>query len=402
MTAEVRPFTEAAEGTGPSVLDYRGPQGWATVVHRAHLGCFTLLGTDDISLAQDYEPEYRRTEEPRTWKYKVALSGPQRLRVDAAERWSISVTPLEQDEVEDDGVFRYRGIGNQTVEIVKPDPRGPAILEFTKLFCVRSARPHLRLCTDFGDQISWSVGVVDRARFLFDHDTPPIWSAASRVEVSNADDCEWVLRVLPLSAACPVESPMTRGIGAEALVHEGVPAALWVWCHRTDVGSGSEVDVRIESRGYKVALSADFHRSEGGGIVGLGPGPTLLQIAGDTGWDLRVTPLDELPTFDRAIGGRGGQVLRYTGPPAIARVVTRSWHKWPGMVSVRTLTTELLWRDWVYVNGGLPGQFRGKRLELLPGMLVVVNGPRDRSGWWISIRTGRGLGARSGDHRIGP
>lgn len=36
MTADVRTFTEAAEGTGPSVLDYRGPQGWATVVHRAH------------------------------------------------------------------------------------------------------------------------------------------------------------------------------------------------------------------------------------------------------------------------------------------------------------------------------------------------------------------------------
>ncbi|MFD4600788.1 hypothetical protein ACFWPQ_22510 [Streptomyces sp. NPDC058464] len=401
MTADVRPFTEAAEGTGPSVLDYRGPQGWATVVHRAHAGRFTLVGASGTPLVRNSEPEHSRTEEPRTWEYKVGLAGPQRLRIDGTGRWSISVTPLEQDEAEDGGVFCRRGIGNQTVEIVKPDPQGPAILEFTKLVCVRPARPYLRLRTDFDDQIPWSVGGVDRARFLFDHDTPPIWSAAGRVEVSNADDCEWLLRVLPLSAACPVETTTTRGIGAEALVYTGVPAALWVWC-LTDVGSGSELDVRVESRDYEATLSADFDHPEGGAIVGLGPGPTLLQTEGDGGWDLRVTPLDVLPTFDQAICGSGGEVLRYTGPPAVARIVTRSWHKWSGMVSVRTLTPELRWQDCVYTNGGLAGRLRRKRLKLLPGMLVVINGPRDGSAWRIRIGTGRGLGTRRGDHRIGP
>ncbi|WP_405971814.1 hypothetical protein OG496_19685 [Streptomyces sp. NBC_00988] len=402
MTADVRPFTEAAEGTGPSELDYRGPQGWATVVHRAHLGSFTLVGADDTRPVRDFEPERCRTEEPRTWTYRVGLSGPQRLRVETAERWSISVTPLEQDEPEDGGVFCRRGIGHQTVELTGPEPPGPAVLEFTKVECAHPTSLFLRLRTDFGDEAFWQVGDHDRARFLFGHDTPAIWSTTGRVEVANAVDCEWRLRVLPLSAARPLDGVTTRGTGPEVLVHTGRPAALALWS-LTDAGSDSTADspvdsrvdstveVRIESRGYNVTLSADPHHPEHGGILGLGPGPTLLQT-GRGGWDLRVTPLDAVRTFDKGTTGTGGEVLRYTGPPVTARVITRSWHTWSGMVSVRTLTPELVWQDWVNTKGGLPGRLRGKSLNLLPGTLLAVNGPRDGSSWQIRIGSGTGHG----------
>jgi hypothetical protein len=374
------------------------------VVHRAHWRRFTLVGADDTPLVRDFEAEHCRTAEMRTWEYQVGLSGPQRLRIDEAERWSISVTPLEQDEVEDGGVFCRRGIGNQTVEIARPDPRGAAILEFTKIVCVRPARPYLRLRTDVGDQVHWSVGDIDRARFLFDHDTPPIWLATGRVEVSKADNCEWLLRILPLSAARPVETT-TTGTGAEVLVHTGVPGALTLRRAR-DAEHHFRVDLRIESREYKVTLFADSGSpSEGGGIIGIGPGPTLLQTTGDGGWELHVTPLDELRTFDQEISGTAGEVLRYTGPPATARVISRSWHKWSGMVSVRTLTPELFWQEWVLAMGGLSGRLRSgrlrrERLELLPGMLVVIDAPRDGHGWRIRVGTGGRRGSGKGDDGI--
>ncbi|MFJ9242849.1 hypothetical protein [Streptomyces sp. NPDC101776] len=400
MTADVRPFTEAAEGTGPAELDYRGPQGWATVVHRAHVGSFTLLGrlgppgAEHTDLVREFEPEQHRTEEPRTWEYRVGLSGPQRLRIEAAERWSISVTPLEQDEPEDGGVFCRRGIGNQTVELPEPEPEsksgGGAILEFTRIESVRPTSLFLRLHTGFGDQTYWPVGNDDRARFLYGHDTPAVWSTAGRVEVANAAGCEWRLRVLPLSAARPLEEA-TRGTGAEVLAHTGAPAALAL-CSLADAGSTSKAEVRIESRGYKVTLSADHHHATEGWVVGLGPGPTLLQTGGAGGWELVTTPLDTVPTFDGEITGTGGKVLRYTGPPVTARVTTESWHKWAGMVSVRTLTPELLWKDWVNTKGGLAGRLRGERLDLRPGTPLTITGPHDGSGWRIRIERGQGRG----------
>ncbi|WP_427922775.1 hypothetical protein [Streptomyces sp. cg40] len=382
MTADVRPFSEAAEGTGPAELDYRGPQGWATVVHRAHVGSFTLLGPEDTHLVRELEPEQSRTEEPRTWEYRVGLSGPQRLRIEAAERWSVSVAPLEQDEPEDGGVFSRRGIGNQTVELAEPDPPGGAILEFTRVEGLHSTSVFLRLHTDFGDQAFWPVGDNDRGRFLYGHDVPAVWSTAGRVEVGNAAGCEWRLRVLPLSAARPLDGKTARGTGAEVLVHTGAPAALALWSP-ADAGSDSRAEVRVESRGYKVTLSADHHHTEEGGILGLGPGPTLLQTGGYGDWELRTTALDAVRTFDGEFTGTGGKVLRHTGPPVTARVVTRSWHRWRGMVSVRTLTPELGWQDWVNTKGGLPGRLRGERLDLLPGMLLAVTGPRDGSAWRI-------------------
>ena len=391
MTADVRPFSEGAEGTGPAELDYRGPQGWATVVHRAHVGSFTLLGAEDTRPVREFEPEQSRTEEPRTWEYRVGLSGPQRLRIEAAEQWSVSVTPLEQDEPEDGGVFSRRGIGNQTVELAEPDPPGASILEFTKIESARPTRLHLRLWTDDDDHAFWSVGDDDRARFLFGHDTPAIWSSAGRVEVGNAAGCAWRLRVLPLSAARPLDGTTTRGTGAEVLVHTGAPTALAL-SSLSDAGDDpeaqvSEVGVRVESRGYKEALSAKNHGTEDGAILGLGPGPTLLQTRGGGGWELRTTALDAVRTFDGRFTGTGGRVLRYTGPPVTVRVVTRSWHRWSGMVTVRTLTPELGWQDWVNTKGGLPGRLRGERLDLLPGMLLAVTGPRDGSAWRI-LRTG--------------
>jgi hypothetical protein len=401
MTADVRPFTEAAEGTGPAELDYRGPQGWATVVHRAHVGSFALLGGDGTDLVREFESEPCRTEEPRTWEYRVGLSGPQRLRVETAERWSFSVTPLEQDEPEDGGVFRRRGIGNQTVELPEPDPQGGAILEFTKIESARPAHLFLRLHTDFGDQAYWPVGNDDRARFLFGHDTPAIWSTAGRVEVANAVGCEWRLRVLPLSAARPLEGTTTRGTGAEVLVHTGVPAALALWSV-SDAGSNPTVQVHVESRDYKVDLSTAHHHVAAGAILGLGPGPTLLQTRGDGGWDLRVTPLDKVPTFDEGITGSGGEVVRYTGPPVTARILTRSWHKWSGMVSVRTLTPELVWQDWANAKGGLPGRLPGGRLKLLPGMVLAIDGPHDGSDWRIRLGMARGLAWRRNSFRTRP
>ncbi|MDV9176427.1 hypothetical protein R6V09_40670 [Streptomyces sp. W16] len=389
MTADGRPFTEAAEGTGPAELDYRGPQGWATVVHRARVGRFTLLGADDTDLVRDFEPEQRRTHEPRTWEYRVGLAGPQRLRVETAERWSVSVTPLVQDEPEDGGVFCRRGIGNQTVELAEPDPPGPAILEFTRIENLRPTNLFLRLRTDFGDETFWHVGDNDRARFLFGHDTPAIWSTAGRVEVRHAADCEWRLRVLSLSAARPLDGTTTRGTGAEVLVHTGMTAALALHS-LSDAGSDLDVQVHVESRGYKVTLSTKHHRTEEGGILGLGPGPTLLQTEGGGGWELRTTPLDAVRTFDGGFTGTGGKVLRYTGPPVTTRVVTRSWHKWSGMVSVRTLTPELGWQDWVIAKGGLPGRLRGERLDLVPGTLLAVAAPHDGSAWRIR-RSGAGL-----------
>ncbi|WP_416965556.1 hypothetical protein [Streptomyces sp. Agncl-13] len=394
MTADVRPFTEAAEGTGPSELDYRGPQGWATVVHRAHLGSFTLVGAEDTRPVRDFEPGHCRTQEPRTWTYRVGLSGPQRLRIETAERWSISVTPLEQDEPEDGGVLCRRGIGNQTVELAGREPPGAAILEFTKVECAHPTSLFLRLRA-FDDEAFWQVGDHDRARFLFGHDTPAIWSTTGRVEVGNAVGCEWRLRVLPLSAARPVDGTTTRGTGPEVLVHTGEPAALALWS-LADAGNDSTVDsaveVRIESRRYKVTLFSDHHHPRHGGILGLGPGPTLLQTGGRGGWDLRVTPLDAVRTFDAGITGTGGEVLRYTGPPVTARVVTRSWHTWSGMVTVRTLTPQLVWQDWVNTKGGLPGRLRGESLNLLPGTLLAISGPPDGSGWQIRIGSGIGIG----------
>jgi hypothetical protein len=47
-----------------------------------------------------------------------------RRRHDDTPGDDVSVTPLEQDEVEDGGFFSRRGVGNRTVEIVKPDPEG--------------------------------------------------------------------------------------------------------------------------------------------------------------------------------------------------------------------------------------------------------------------------------------
>ncbi|MBK3566955.1 hypothetical protein [Streptomyces sp. MBT62] len=401
MTADVRPFSEAAEGTGPAELDYRGPQGWATVVHRAHVGSFTLLGPEDTHLVREFEPGQSRTEEPRTWEYRVGLSGPQRLRIETAERWSVSVAPLEQDEPEDGGVFSHRGIGNQTVELAEPDPPEASILEFTRIESARPTSLFLRLRTDFGDEAFWPVGDDDRARFLFGHDTPAIWSSAGRVEVGNAVGCEWRLRVLPLSAARPLDGTTTRGTGAEVLVHTGVPASLTL-SSPADTGDDPEeqvreVEVRVESHGYKVTLSTRNHFFEDGAVLGLGPGPTLLQTGSGGGWELRTTALDAVRTFDGEFTGTGGKVLRYTGPPVTARIVTRSWHRWSGMVSVRTLTPELRWRDWVNTKGGLPGRLRGERLDLLPGMLLAVTGPHDGSAWHI-LRTGQvrraGLGRR--------
>ncbi|MEV0910793.1 hypothetical protein [Streptomyces hokutonensis] len=395
MTADVhpfvQPFSEAAEGTGPAELDYRGPQGWATVVHRAHVGRFTLRGAENTYLVLEFEPEQCRTEEPRTWEYRVGLSGPQRLRIEAAEQWSVSVTPLEQDEPEDGGVFSRRGIGNQTVELAEPDPPGGAILEFTRIEGLRPTSVFLRLHTDFGDQAFWPVGDNDRARFLFGLDTPAIWSTACRVEVGNAAGCAWRLRVLPLSAARPLDGTTTRGTGAEVLVHTGAPAALAL-CSLSDAGYGPKahipkVQVRVDSLGYQVTLSAGHRHVAAGAVLGLGPGPTLLQTGGDGGWDLHTTGLDTVQTFYGRFTGTGGKVLRYAGPPVTVRVVTRSWHRWSGMVTVRTLTPELAWQDWVNTKGGLPGRLRGERLDLLPGMLLAVTGPRDGSAWRI-LRTG--------------
>ncbi|MGX9890892.1 hypothetical protein [Streptomyces sp. NPDC002276] len=391
MTVDVRPFSEAAEGTGPAELDYRGPQGWATVVHRAHVGSFTLLGPEGPHLVREFEPEQSRTEEPRTWEYRVGLSGPQRLRIETAERWSVSVAPLEQDEPEDGGVLNRRGIGNQTVELAEAEPPGASILEFTRIESARPTGLFLRLRTDFGDEAFWPVGDDDRARFLFGHDTPAIWSSAGRVEVGNAVGCEWRLRVLPLSAARPLDGTTTRGTGAEVLIHTGTPAALTL-ASLSDAGDTPEaqvpeVEVRVESRGYKVTLSTRNHGSGDGAVLGLGPGPTLLQTGGHGGWELRTTALDAVPTFDGEFTGTGGKVLRYTGPPVTTRVVTRSCHRWSGMVSVRTLTPELRWRDWVNTKGGLPGRLRGRELKLLPGMLLAVTGPHDGSAWRIILST---------------
>ncbi|WP_405958466.1 hypothetical protein [Streptomyces phaeochromogenes] len=389
MTADPRPFTLAAEGTGPSELDYQGPQGWATVVHHAHQRSFTLIGAGNTQLVRDREHEEWRTVEPRTWEYRVGLSGPQRLRIEEAERWSISVTPLERDEVEDGGVFSRRGIGEQRVEIVKPGREGAAILEFTKIAGEPSTRPALFLLTEYGRELEYlsreDIGRTDRARFLIDADVHlRVWSpslSTGQVMVVQADNCEWRLRVLPLSAARPVETT-TTGTGADVLVHRGPPAAVTLrqekhWAFVRMRGFDMEP-------GDSGIVHSAFHvRPSESDLIGVGPEPTLIQITGDDGWELRITPLGELRTFDREIRGTVGEVVRYTGPPATAQVSTASWHEWGGTASVGVRTAEFTRKDWVFVDGGPLARFRNKRLELLPGMLLTVTAPKHGSGWRI-------------------
>jgi hypothetical protein len=124
---------------------------------------------------------------------------------------------------------------------------------------------------------------------------------------------------------------------------------------------------------------------DAGEIIGILPEPTLLQVTGEGDWELGVIPLDELRTFDREIGGTVGEVVRYTGPPATARVTSRSWRKWGGMADVQTLTPELSSVRWVVARGGPLARFRPRKLELLPGMLVTVGAPFDGSGWRIRV-----------------
>jgi hypothetical protein len=372
MTADARPFTEAAEGTGPAVLDYRGPQGWATVVHRSDRGDLT---------------------------HRVGLSGPQRLRIEYAGQWSVSVTPLEQDEVEDGGFFSRHGIGNQTVDIVKPRPDDPdraAILEFTTVVRCPSAYPALHLCAADGHRLHglnhWDMGGDRQARYLIDGYRPAGEPPVGRVEVVDADNCEWRLRVLPLSAARPMET-ITTGTGADVLVRTG-PLGAVTLRHTNGSGNIRTTGLHIESRRHYVRLSAYPTRPfDGGKIIGILPEPTLLQVTGDGDWELRVIPLDELRTFDREIGGTVGEVVRYTGPPAIARVITRSWRKWGGLADAQTLTPELTDVRWVLAQGGPLARFRPKKLELLPGMLVAVSAPWDGSGWRIRAKAKAGAGA---------
>lgn len=66
----------------------------------------------------------------------------------------------------------------------------------------------------------------------------------------------------------------------------------------------------------------------------------------------------------------------------------------------RTLTPELFWQKWVLAIGGLSGRLRRERLELLPGMLVVIDAPRDGHGWRIRVGTGARRGVGKGDDDI--
>ncbi|MGI3222625.1 hypothetical protein ACRJ4B_00060 [Streptomyces sp. GTA36] len=366
------------------------------MVHHAHQGSFTLIGAGSTQLVREREHEERRTVEPRTWEYRVGLSGPQRLRIEEAERWSISVTPLERDEVEDGGVFCRRGIGEQRVEIVKPGREGAAILEFTKVVGEPSTRPALFLLTEYGRELEYlsreDIGRTDRARFLIDADVHlRVWrprSPTGQVMVVEADNCEWRLRVLPLSAARPVETTMT-GTGADVLVYRGPPGAVTLrqvrdWTFVRMRGFGMEP-------GNSCIVHPDFDlRPTGSDLIGFGPEPTLIQITGDGGWELHITPLGELRTFDSEISGTVGEVVRYTGPGATARVSTGSWREWGGMASVGVRTAEFTRKDWVFVEGGPLARFRNKRLELLPGMLLTVTAPKHGSGWRIRAKTTQG------------
>ena len=409
MTADPRPFTEAIEGTGPAVLDYRGPQGWATVIHSDYRRCFVLLDGDGNRLVGDVEAWEGRTYERQTREYRVGLSGPQRLCVEYADQWSIHVTPLEQDEVEDGGFFSRHGIGNQTVEIVKPDPEGSAILEFTMVAYERRTAsryplPTLYLSPPHGywrsEENGWGSG--DGVRHLMDHDRRSRYLPISQVQIEGAVNCEWRLRVLPLSAARPMEAT-TTGTGADVLIHTGPPAAVTL---RHVQGRSS-----IDAFGYGIeptGFDYESHRFSSlsarpdcpfaaGRLIGVLPEPTLVQVSGDGDWELRVIPLDELRTFDREITGTVGEVVRYTGPPAIARVITGSWRKWGGMASVQTLTPELSDVRWILARGGPLARFRPRQLELLPGMLVTIDAPFDGSGW--RIRAEAEAGARNADAR---
>lgn len=329
MTADPRPFTLAAEGTGPSELDYQGPQGWATVVHHAHQGSFTLIGAGNTQLVRDREHEEWRTVEPRTWEYRVGLSGPQRLRIEEAERWSISVTPLERDEVEDGGVFSRRGIGEQRVEIVKPGREGAAILEFTKIAGEPSTRPALFLLTEYGRELEYlsreDIGRTDRARFLIDADVHlRVWSPSlptGQVMVVQADNCEWRLRVLPLSAARPVET-ITTGAGADVLVHRGPPGAVTLrqekhWAFVRMRGFDMEP-------GDSGIVHSAFHvRPSESDLIGVGPEPTLIQITGDGGWELHITPsVNCAPSTGRS-AARSERWSATQGPPPPHRSVPR-------------------------------------------------------------------------------
>jgi hypothetical protein len=323
--------------------------------------------------------------------HRVGLSGPQRLGIEYAGQWSVSVIPLEQDEVEDGGFFSRHGIGNQTVDIVKPDPddpEGAAVLEFTKVVRSHSAYPALQLCAANGHRLRelshWDIGGAHHARFLIDGyrraGEPPV----GRVEVVDADNCEWRLRVLPLSAARPMET-VTTGTGADILIRTGPPGAVTLR-HTQGIGQVRTSGLHIESRRHCVRMSASpTFPFDGGEIIGILPEPTLLQVTGDGDWELCVIPLDELRTFDREIGGTVGEVVRYTGPPAIARVNSRSWRKWGGLAGVQTLTPELSDVGWVLARGGPLARFRPRKLELLPGMLVTVGAPFDGSGWRIRV-----------------
>ncbi|WP_406451259.1 hypothetical protein OH768_07375 [Streptomyces sp. NBC_01622] len=392
MTAEPRSFTVAVEGSGPAELDYRGPQGWATVVHRAYEGQpFCLRGPDGGLLGYEVGPREHDMGRPRVWEYRVGLSGPQRLRIESAEQWSISVTPLEQDEVEDGGYFSYRGIGCQLVEIVRTDSEPAAIVEFTKV--VRPAgytsqRLHVFLAGRPGVE-RWEPCDTDRVRFL--HRWNSLDAArggrsdggvATHVEVREADNHEWRLRVLPLSAAEPLETVVT-GSGTEVIAYEGHPGALTL----RQTGRPGLVQVT----GFDVSLLSYADRPlTGGVIVGNATAPTLLQVKGDGGWELRVTPLDEVRAFDRQIGGtRGtsGEVVRYTGPPATAVVGPRPWSPSFRVFGVRIFTADLIpeEREWAFTDAGPLARFRPPKLDLRPGMLAAVQS-YSAPGWQIRAK----------------
>ncbi|MFC9324023.1 hypothetical protein [Kitasatospora sp. NPDC057015] len=383
-----RTFTHEVGGTGPEVLDYRGPAGWATITHRATRERFVLAahpkGPDRDRVVLKSVPHLLEglgpvpgtdTGAEPTWQYVVPLDGPTLLAVEQGQDWSISVTPVDAPDPRSP-VRRW--VGTATTLFERPSADGPVLLDFHYEGRGRQLAPSLEVLDDDGLRREYhpGLGFSPDHRFLLGADERTAGLRSLRIRVDGPDR-EWELRLTDVEHARPLRWA-AAGNGAEVLRYEGPPAVLSV----AHVGEHNVAEVTGWGPGrYDWRLkTGTFGRSCHGALIGAGTAPELIRVLAWGQWRLQVTPLDSVRAFALRRESSGSTLVRWSGPAADLRLIHLAGHPMP--ITVDVLSEEL--RSVGRLTAEPPAA-PADGIPVRPGALLALSDPY-HAGWVLEGR----------------
>ncbi|MFP3991363.1 TerD family protein [Streptomyces sp. E11-3] len=345
MSAAKR-FTDRASGSGPDVLFYDGPMADLDYRHECgehEYGNFIVWASYEGDTPTGVSKGTLLANGTGSVEASGPLSGPCLLQLDAEGSWSLAARPVPVSAPADGVLAEYRGQGrnDETMELTNPTPGSAVIMEYA-----------------FGDidpgETYYGDGYPDEETYPEDaHGSEPEYygvhesdeygidrpllhshqdgmngrvllftDGAATTRLRLTDIPRWTLRLLPLSAARPLDGPLT-GSATEVLAYRGEPAVLRLTGSRQGNPAAYEVDSWLEGAfSDTVVLEAFGARPAHGPLRALPGRVTYVCVHHDSrqGWELGLSDAVAARAFTSAVTGHGDDVVRFTGPPGRARI----------------------------------------------------------------------------------